>query len=53
MKKRILGKTGLEVSVIGFGGIKLPGVQMDDAVKIVNKALDLGQRGKDRFRSER
>jgi len=42
MKKRLLGKTGLEVSVIGFGGIKLPGVQKDDAVKIINRALDLG-----------
>jgi len=42
MKKRRLGRTGLKVSVIGFGGIKLPGVQKDDAVKIINKALDLG-----------
>ena len=34
MQKRILGKTGLEVSVIGFGSIKLPGVQKDDAAKM-------------------
>lgn len=42
MQKRILGRTGLEVSIIGFGGIKLPGVQKEDAVKIINRALDLG-----------
>ena len=42
MRKRILGRTGLEVSVIGFGAIKLPGVQRDDAVRIINRALDLG-----------
>ena len=42
MRKRILGMTGLEVSIIGFGSIKLPGVQRDEAVKIVNRALDLG-----------
>lgn len=42
MQKRKLGKTGLDVSIIGFGGIKLPGVQKDDAVKIINRAVDLG-----------
>ena len=42
MQKRALGKTGLNVSVIGFGAIKLPGVPADDVVKIINRALDLG-----------
>ena len=42
MQKRTLGRTGLDVSVIGFGAIKLPGVSKDDCVKILNKALDLG-----------
>ena len=42
MQKRILGGTGLDVSIIGFGAIKLPGVQRDDAVRIINRALDLG-----------
>lgn len=42
MKKRLLGKTGLEVSIIGFGSIKLPLIDSDDAVRIVNKALDMG-----------
>ncbi|MEK7396995.1 MAG: aldo/keto reductase [Candidatus Poribacteria bacterium] len=42
MQKRRLGKTGLDVTVIGFGSIKLPDVQRDDAIKIINRALDLG-----------
>ena len=42
MKKRMLGETGLEVSAIGFGAIKLPRVERDDAVKIINRALDMG-----------
>ncbi|MBD3183609.1 aldo/keto reductase [Candidatus Poribacteria bacterium] len=42
MQKRIFGKTGLEVSIIGFGAIKLPGISKDEAVKIINRALDLG-----------
>ena len=42
MLYRSLGKTGLKVSVIGFGAIKLPEITVDDAVKLLNKALDLG-----------
>jgi predicted aldo/keto reductase-like oxidoreductase len=42
MRKRRLGRTGLDVSIIGFGAIKLPGVQRDDAVRMINRALDLG-----------
>ena len=42
MQKRILGKTGLDVGIIGFGGIKLPGVEPDAATEVLNKALDLG-----------
>ena len=42
MQKKILGRTGLDVSIIGFGAIKLPGVPADDAVRIINRALDLG-----------
>ena len=41
MKKR-LGRTGLEVSIIGFGGIKLPLVDRDTARRVLTKALDLG-----------
>lgn len=39
---RRLGKTGLKVSVIGFGGIKLPLISKEEAKKILNRALDLG-----------
>jgi predicted aldo/keto reductase-like oxidoreductase len=42
MEKRKLGKTGLMVSVIGFGGIKLPIVERDDATELLNAALDMG-----------
>jgi predicted aldo/keto reductase-like oxidoreductase len=41
MKKR-LGRTGLEVSVIGFGGLKLPSIEKGEANKVLNRALDLG-----------
>jgi len=42
MEKRILGKTGLEVTRLGFGGIKLPRVSEDEAAALVDRALDLG-----------
>lgn len=42
MKKRRLGKTGIDVTVIGFGGIKLPNVPRNEAIKVINRALDLG-----------
>lgn len=42
MQKRRLGRTNLHVSVIGFGGIKLPEVHTDNAVEIINRAIDLG-----------
>jgi predicted aldo/keto reductase-like oxidoreductase len=42
MKKRRLGKTDMMVSIIGFGGIKLPIVEQDDASELLNKALDMG-----------
>ena len=37
-----LGKTGLKVSIIGFGGIKLPKIKEDEAIRILNRAVDLG-----------
>ena len=40
--KRRLGRTGLMVSAIGFGAIKLPLVDRKTANHILNKALDLG-----------
>jgi predicted aldo/keto reductase-like oxidoreductase len=42
MHKRQLGKTGFEVTPVGFGGIKLPHVSEDAAAEALNTALDLG-----------
>lgn len=42
MRYRALGKTGLKVSVVGFGGIKLPDVSEEQACAALNRALDLG-----------
>ncbi|GAB6179261.1 aldo/keto reductase [Desulfotomaculum defluvii] len=42
MQYRTLGRTGLEVSVIGFGGIPIQRVTEQEAVTLVNRALDLG-----------
>lgn len=42
MEYRTLGKTGLKVSVVGFGGIPIMTVEEKEAVKIINRAIDLG-----------
>jgi len=42
MQKVVLGKTGLEVSAVGFGGIPIMRVPQDRAVAIIRRALDLG-----------
>ena len=42
MNYRKLGKTGLQVSEIGFGGIPLQRVNLDEAVTVVQEALKLG-----------
>jgi len=42
MQKRILGKTGLEVSVIGFGGILVSGEEQRTADALVRKAIERG-----------
>jgi predicted aldo/keto reductase-like oxidoreductase len=42
MRYRVLGRTGLQVSVIGFGGIPIQRVSAAEADLIVNKSLDLG-----------
>lgn len=40
--KRTLGRTGLQVSAIGFGGTWICEINMDEAVKVVRRAFDLG-----------
>lgn len=42
MQKRRLGRTDLMVSVVGFGGLILPRVSREEAVRVINHALDLG-----------
>jgi aryl-alcohol dehydrogenase-like predicted oxidoreductase len=42
MQYRPLGKTGLDVSVIGLGGVQLNSSSTEYAVRIVQRALDLG-----------
>jgi len=42
LQKRKLGRTGLEVSVIGFGGTWISELSMEEAKKVVRRAFELG-----------
>ncbi|WP_353095408.1 aldo/keto reductase [Tissierella praeacuta] len=42
MEKRVLGKTNLEVSVIGFGGIPIQRVDGEMAVKLIQESYNQG-----------
>lgn len=42
METRVLGRTGLEVSIIGFGGIPIRRPPHDEAVALYRHAMDLG-----------
>ena len=42
MKKKILGKTNLEVSIIGCGGIPIQNLPMREAKELIRGALDAG-----------
>jgi predicted aldo/keto reductase-like oxidoreductase len=42
LQKRRLGRTGLQVSVVGFGGTWISELKVDDAVKVVRRAFELG-----------
>ena len=42
MQYRSLGKTGMKVSVIGLGTGPLGSSTLDHAVRVIQKALDLG-----------
>jgi predicted aldo/keto reductase-like oxidoreductase len=42
MEYRILGKTELKVSVIGFGGIPVQRISKEEAIKVIERAEELG-----------
>lgn len=42
MNYRKLGNTGMEVSVIGLGGVQLGSSDTEYAIKVIHKALELG-----------
>jgi len=42
MRRRPLGRTGLEVSEIGLGGIKLGQLDEGEPARVIGRALDLG-----------
>lgn len=42
MQKRKLGRTGLDVSVVGFGGTWISELTMPEAVKVIRRAFELG-----------
>ncbi len=42
MRTVMLGKTGLEVSRVGMGGIPIQRPLLDEAVRVIRRALDLG-----------
>jgi len=42
MRQQVLGKSGLQVSAVGFGGIPIQRVSEEEAVRVVRRALDLG-----------
>ena len=42
MKKIVLGRTGLQVSRVGFGGIPIQRLEEAEAVRVVRRCLELG-----------
>jgi len=42
LRYRILGRTNLRVSEIGFGGIPIQKIGMNEAVQVIERALNLG-----------
>jgi len=42
LQKRKLGRTGIQVSIVGFGGTWISQLSMDEAVKVVRRAFELG-----------
>ena len=42
LKKRRLGKTGLQVTEMGFGGIPIQRVSEEEAIRVVKRCYELG-----------
>ena len=42
MRYLTLGKTGLQVSEVGFGGIPIIRLSMDEAIRVLRRATDRG-----------
>ena len=42
LQKRRLGRTNLQVSIVGFGGTWISELSTPEAVKVVSRAFDLG-----------
>ena len=42
MQKRRFGRTGLQVSIVGFGGTWISQISAESANEVVRKAFDLG-----------
>ncbi|MDH5266319.1 MAG: aldo/keto reductase [Candidatus Bathyarchaeota archaeon] len=42
MQKRMFGRTGLQVSIVGFGGTWISQISVDEAKKVVRRAFELG-----------
>ena len=42
LQKRRLGRTNLQVSIVGFGGTWISELSASDAVRVVRQAFDLG-----------
>ena len=43
LKKRRLGKTGLQVTEMGFGGIPIQRVSEEEAIRVVKRCYELGK----------
>jgi uncharacterized protein len=42
LEKRLLGRTGLEITILGLGGVKYNLLEDDQAAAVINRAIDLG-----------
>ena len=42
MQKRRLGRTNLQISIVGFGGMWIPHIGIEEAERVVRRAFELG-----------